>query len=68
MKVDILKNVLFNVGYMWIDLVMIATGRPGKTYRDYFYYISYYITDFLARFLFRDFNNENCWYEWAKCA
>jgi len=28
-KFEIFEVILFNVGYMWTDFVMLALGRPG---------------------------------------
>lgn len=29
LELDIIKNILFNVGYIYTDIVMIAIGVPG---------------------------------------
>ena len=65
LELDVVKNILFNLGYMYTDITMIVIGVPGYTETDYMYYIMFYISDFLFRFLFRpDAAPLNCWYPW----
>jgi hypothetical protein len=26
---DIVQNILFNIGYMWTDIIMLTVGKPG---------------------------------------
>jgi hypothetical protein len=53
-ELNLLVNLAFNVGYMWTDIVMLVLGQPGETETDYAYYVSYYLGDFLFRFLFKE--------------
>lgn len=66
-ELDLLVNIVFNLGYMWTDIIMMVIGRPGETETDYAYYIAFYIGDFLFRFLFKETGNGNCWYPWNIC-
>ena len=50
---DLLKNIIFNIGYMWTDIIMLLVGRPGYTETDYAFYVAFYIGDFIFRFIFR---------------
>lgn len=64
---QILYNWFFNAGFMWTDLIMIGVARPNNTEEDYVYFVSFYLTDFLFRFLFRSESSGNCWYPWNSC-
>jgi hypothetical protein len=50
---DLFNNILFNIGYMWTDIVMLLVGRPGETETDYGFYLAFYTGDFIFRFIFR---------------
>ena len=50
---DILKNIIFNIGFMWTDILMLIVGRPGETETDYGFYLAFYLGDFIFRFIFR---------------
>lgn len=64
-ELDIIKNFLFNLGYIYTDIVMLAIGVPGQTEADYMYYLFFYIGDYIFRFFFRDQSiPHNCWYPW----
>jgi hypothetical protein len=65
---DIFVNIGFNFGYMWIDMIMLSTQWPGNTNSDYFYFVFFYLFDFVGRFLFRETSTENCWYPWSTCS
>ena len=64
---DFIYNIFFNFGYMWTDLVMILLGTPYNTSEPYPYYLSFYIGDFIFRFIFRAESDTNCWYPWNNC-
>lgn len=65
LELDIIKNIAFNVGYIYTDIVMVVVGVPGQTEADYMYYLFFYIGDFVFRFFFReDATPINCWYPW----
>ena len=66
---DIFKNILFNIGFMWTDVLMLVVGRPGETETDYAFYLAFYIGDFIFRFIFRQATGAegNCWYPWIEC-
>lgn len=64
-ELDIIKNIMFNLGYIYTDIVMIAIGVPGQTQSDYMYYLFFYLGDLTFRFFFRDQSIPiNCWYPW----
>jgi hypothetical protein len=63
----IIENFLFNIGYMWTDVIMLVVGRPGKTETDYAYYMGFYVGDLMFRWIFRQEGNGNCWYPWVVC-
>lgn len=67
---DIVQNIVFNIGFMWTDIIMLVVGRPGKTETDYGFYLAFYLGDFLFRFIFRQATADegNCWYPWIECA
>ena len=52
-KFKIFEVIMFNLGYMWTDFVMLALGRPGQTESDFAYYVSFYIGDFIFRWIFK---------------
>lgn len=62
-----LYNWFFNAGFMWTDVIMMAVATPSTTEEDYVYFMSFYATDFLFRFLFRSESSGNCWYPWNAC-
>lgn len=65
LELDFIKNILFNLGYIYTDVVMIAIGVPGQTKADYMYYLFFYLGDLTFRFFFRDQSTPtNCWYPW----
>ena len=66
-KFKVIEVILFNLGYMWTDFVMLALGRPGQTESDFAYYVAFYIGDFFFRFIFKQEGDGNCWYEWITC-
>ena len=67
-ELDILNNITFNIGFMWTDLIMLATVTPGYTTADLLYYIFFYVGDFLFRFIFKKTANGYCWLPWNNCA
>jgi hypothetical protein len=66
---DIVENILFNLGYMWTDIIMLVVGKPGLTETDYGFYVAFYVGDFIFRFIFRSTTADegNCWYPWIEC-
>lgn len=65
LRFDILKNIMFNIGYMYTDIVMLSIGVPGQTQSDYMYYLFFYIGDLTFRLFFRSESSPtNCWYPW----
>ena len=66
---NIFYNVLFNIGFIWTDIIMLLVGRPGKTETDYAFYVAFYIGDLIFRFIFRQATSAagNCWYPWIIC-
>jgi hypothetical protein len=65
LEFDIGKNIMFNMGYLYTDLVMIVIGVPGQTEADYMYYLFFYMGDATFRFFFREQSiPHNCWYPW----
>ena len=61
---EILNNIIFNLGFMWTDVVMLVVGKPGQTEVDYAYYFAFYTGDLIFRFLFKETDEGNCWYPW----
>lgn len=64
---DIFSNILFNGGYMWTDIIMLLVGKNGETEVNYYYYVAFYVGDFIFRFIFRESYEGNCWYPWVIC-
>lgn len=64
---DILVNLIFNIGYIWTDIVMLAIGTPTNTVSSYPFYVSFYVGDLLFRFVFSSEKKTNCWYPWLNC-
>lgn len=65
LELDVIKNIMFNIGIMYTDVVMIAIGVPGQTLADYMYYLFFYLGDLFFRFFFREEAIPlNCWYPW----
>ena len=64
---DIFSNILFNGGYMWTDIIMLLVGKNGETENNYYYYVAFYVGDFIFRFIFRESYEGNCWYPWVIC-
>lgn len=62
---QILKNIGFNIGYIWTDIVMLILAKPSNTSNDYFYFVSFYSGDLIFRFFVASNTDENCWYPWA---
>lgn len=58
---------MFNVGYMWIDFIMLLTGTSGNTEENFRYYQAFYLSDFIFRFVFKEGSTDNCWFPWASC-
>lgn len=66
-ELQILYNWFFNAGFMWTDIIMMTVARPSNTEEDYVYFMSFYGTDLLFRFIFRSESSGNCWYPWNPC-
>mmetsp|Transcript_16610 Transcript_16610/g.28294 ORF Transcript_16610/g.28294 Transcript_16610/m.28294 type:complete len:136 (-) Transcript_16610:109-516(-) len=66
-ELDVLANILFNFGFIWTDIVMLAIGKPGETEKDYGYYVMFYVFDFIFRFVFRQTSSGYCWLPWNGC-
>uniref|UniRef100_A0A7S3MYS2 Uncharacterized protein n=1 Tax=Strombidium inclinatum TaxID=197538 RepID=A0A7S3MYS2_9SPIT len=64
---NFLNNIAYNFGFMWTDAIMLLTGRPGATESDYFYYVAFYATDFVFRFIFKESSTGYCWLPWNLC-
>ena len=65
---DFLLNLLYNVGYLYIDVTMLVTGAFTPLESDLYYYMSFYGIDAVGRLLFRDGTTENCWFTWSGCS
>ena len=63
----IVENFLFNIGFMWTDVLMLVVGKPETTETDYAYYVAFYTGDLVFRFIFRQTGDGNCWYPWVVC-
>lgn len=61
----IARNVGFNIGFIWTDIVMLLLANPSNTEGDYFYFVAFYAGDLLFRFFVASNSEENCWYPWA---
>lgn len=68
-SIELLENISYNIGYFWIDALMLYIGDPATTEADYAYYLSYYIGDIVFRFFFfqQNADTDNCWYPWSNC-
>lgn len=66
-NLKILENLMFNVGFIYTDIMMLYIGKPGETESDYAYYLAFYIGDFIFRFIFKETGDGNCWYPWNAC-
>lgn len=58
------KNILFNSGFMYTDVLMMIVGQPGRTLADYIYFQAFYIGDFVFRLIFRQEPDGYCWLNW----
>jgi len=67
-ELSIVDNIIFNLGYMWTDVIMIVIGEEGHVVNGYWYYLMFYIGDFIFRFLFKEVTSGNCWYPWIDCS
>lgn len=67
-ELDILNNIVYNLGYMWTDFVMLIVVQPGYTQSDLLYYIFFYIGDFIFRFIFKKTTDGYCWLPWNNCS
>ena len=65
--VDFLTNLVFNVGFIWTDIIMLILATPTNTVSPYPFYMSFYVGDLLFRFWFKAEVDENCWYPWNSC-
>jgi hypothetical protein len=64
---DILINIMFNIGYIWQDIVMLSVGTPCNTVSSYAFYMSFYLGDLIFRFVFASEKEVNCWFPWNNC-
>ena len=49
----LLQNVLYNMGYMFTDILDLVFYDPTNT-DPYWYYVAYRVGDFFIRFLYYD--------------
>ena len=64
---NFLENIMFNFGFMWTDIIMIVSAFTMGTEEDLAYYISFYVSDFFFRFIFKETNEGYCWLPWNEC-
>jgi hypothetical protein len=50
---EVVQNLLYNLGYMFTDILGIVIYDKTNT-NSYSYYVSYRLGDLLVRFLYRD--------------
>lgn len=67
------ENFVFNLGFIYTDLLMLTVGWFNKTKpttdTNWYYYMAYYLGDFFFRFIFMAETESvgNCWYPWVVC-
>lgn len=66
-ELNIIDNVFFGAGFMWTDIVMLTLATPTNTVSSYPFYLSFYVGDFLFRFIFKSELDTNCWFPWEDC-
>lgn len=64
---DFFINIIFNIGFIWTDIIMLTLGNPTNTVSAFPFYMSFYVGDLLFRFFFKAEVDDNCWYPWNKC-
>lgn len=64
---DFTINLIFNVGFIWTDIVMLTLATPRNTVSPYPFYMSFYVGDLIFRFFFKAEVDDNCWYPWNVC-
>lgn len=67
LKMSIVDNLAFNLGFIWTDIVMLTLATPSNTVSTYPYFMAFYVGDLLFRLLITIEETENCWYPWNNC-
>ena len=65
--IDFSVNMVFNIGFIWTDIIMLSLATPSNTQSSYPFYMSFYVGDLIFRFWFKAEVDENCWYPWNLC-
>lgn len=53
----LLQNILYNLGYMFTDVLDLVFYDPDNT-DPYWYYVAYRVGDFIIRFFYYDTSEE----------